>query len=173
MTRLLLLPEQVDVLALQPVGHGAVHVVPTLVAGVGQIVEDGVTQAVLGDGQVLVALGILFQLLLGEVGDGLAVDGDHLVLLVEELDVLCLPLAVLDLAEEDESAVALDVDGDTLDREALRDRGLHLADAALLGQVDVGQRAVLSVHDEVAVRAALDRDGNEVFDRQATGPGCR
>lgn len=30
-----MLPEQVDFLTLQPIGHGLVHVVPALVAGVG------------------------------------------------------------------------------------------------------------------------------------------
>ena len=107
-------------------------------------------------GKVLVALVVLVERALGDLGGVFAVHRDHLVLLVEELDVLGLPLAVLDQAEEDEAAIALDIAGDALDvGEALRDGGLHLADAALLRDVDVGQRPVLAVHDEVALRAAL------------------
>jgi len=167
---LVLLPEQVDILTIQPIRHSLVHIVPALVASIGQIVQDLVAQGVLGSGQVLVSFRVLVQLFLGERGNVLAVDWDHLVLLVEELDVLRLPLSVLDLGEEDEPAVALNVDWDALEDESLRDGGLHLSNTSLLGQVDVGERAVLSVHDEVAVLSALDRHVDEVFNGKATGP---
>lgn len=37
---LLLLPEQVNILTLQPIGHSLVHIIPALVAGIGQIHQD-------------------------------------------------------------------------------------------------------------------------------------
>lgn len=168
---LLVLPEEVDVLSLQPVSHGLVHVLPALVVGVREVVQDGVAKAVLCSSKVLVTLGVLVKLFLGECGNSLAVDRDHLVLLVEELDVLSFPLAILKLSEEDESAVAFDVDRDTLEDEALSDGGLHLANASLLGEVDVGQCTVFSVHDEITVGTSFDGDIDELFDGQATRPG--
>lgn len=130
----LVFPEQVNVLAVQPVSHGLVHVIPTLVVGIWQFVQDLVTQAVLSCSKVLVALGVLVQFLFGESWGVLSVNCDDLVFLVEKLDVLCLPLAVLDLRKEDEAAVALDVAWNALEVvESLRDRSLHLADTPLLG----------------------------------------
>ena len=130
----------------------------------------------LRNSQILVPFGILGQLLLGKdiFGHTIAINSHDLIFLVEQLGVLCLPLAILDLGEEDESAVAFDVDGDALAAdvgEALRDGSFHLADAALLGQVDVGECAVFAVHDEVAVGAAFDGYFDEVFDGEAAGPG--
>lgn len=172
-----MLPEQVDLLPLQPRGHCLVHLREPLVACVGEAVEDLVAEGGLGCAEVLIALGVLGELLLRDVGDGLAVDRDDLVLFIEQLHKLRLPLqrAILDrlllLAEEDEAAVALDVDWDALEREALRDGGLHLADGSPLTQVHVHQRAILTVHDEVPVGAALDGNFDEIFDGEAAGPG--
>lgn len=58
-----MLPEEVDLLALQPVGHRLVHVVPSLVVGVGQVVQDLVAQAVLSNAEELVSFSVLVQLL--------------------------------------------------------------------------------------------------------------
>lgn len=83
---------------------------------------------------------------------------------------MSLPLAILDLDEEDESAVALNIHWDPLEVEALCNGSLHLSNASLLGKVDVGQGAVLSVHDEVAVGSALNRDIDELLNGETTGP---
>lgn len=165
-----MLPEQVNLLALQPIGHSLVHIIPSLVVGIGQIVQDLVAQGVLRSTEILVPLSVLVQLLLAECRNILAVDWDHLVLLVEELDILRLPLIVLELDEEDESAIALDVDWNALEGNSLCDCGLHLADTSLLGKVDVGECAVLAVHDEVAVGSAFYRDIDELINCEATGP---
>jgi hypothetical protein len=167
---LLVLPEQVNLLSLQPIRHGSIHIIPSLIPRIRQVVQDRMSQTRLRHAQVLISLRVFIQLLLREIRHILAVDGNNLVLLVEQLDVLGLPLAVLKLAEEDEAAIALDVDGDALHGEALGDGRLHLADAALLGEVDVGEGAVFAVHDEVAVSTAFDADFDEVFDREAAGP---
>lgn len=169
---LLVLPEQIHLLTLQPIRHSLIHIIPALVARIRQIIQNGMTETILRHSQILVSLGVFIQFRLGEVRHIAAVDGDDAVLLVEQLDPFGLPLAVLDQAEEDEAAVALDVDGDALHLEALRDGCLHLAYSPLFGQVDVGQRAVLAVHDEVAVGAAFDADFDEFLDGQTAGPGC-
>lgn len=133
-------------------------------------------QRILRHGEILISLSVLLELLRHKdaLGHGLAVDGDGLVLFVEQLDVLGLPLVGgwVEEAEEDEAAVALDVDGHALDGEALCDGRLHLAHATLRGQVDVRERAVLAVHDEIAVGSPLDADFNKLLDREASGPCC-
>lgn len=84
-----------------------------------------------------------------------------------------LPLIVLQLTKENESAVAIDVDRDASDRESLRDRRLHLPDAATFAEVDIGQCATFPMCDEIAVRAALDRNLDEFVDGETAGPRCR
>lgn len=125
-----MLPEQINVLALHPVLHGLIHVKKAFVICVGEVVEDRVPDVVLRDGQVLVAICVLVQLLLLEkmLGERLAINGDSLVLFIEQFDVLRLPLLSLLLTEEDEAAVAVNIDRNTLHDEALGDGRLHLAD---------------------------------------------
>lgn len=125
-----MLPEQINVLALHPVRHGLIHVKKAFVICVGEVVEDRVPDVVLRDGQVLVAICVLVQLLLLEkmFGERLAINGDSLVLFIEQFDILRLPLLSLQLTEEDEAAVAVNIDRNTLHDEALGDGRLHLAD---------------------------------------------
>lgn len=167
---LVVLPEKVDLLTLQPISHSLVHIIPALIVRVRQIVQDGMTQTVLSSTEVLVSLSILVQLLLWDMWYGLSIHWDHLVLFVEELHKLSLPLTILDLDEEDEPAIAFDVDGNALEKESLRDCGLHLPNTSLLGEIDVGKGAVLTVHNEVAVGSAFDGNLNEFFDGQTTRP---
>lgn len=177
--------EQVDVRPREPLLHLAVHGVPRrMVTRRRQAARDGVAQRALRRGEVAVALGERAQQLGGEGGGAVAVDGHDLVLLVEELDVLGLPLGVLLDAEEDEAAVAVDVvlgplgaeDAGLRRRspEPLRDGRFHLADSALRvrgRQLDQGP--ALAVHDEVAAVLAALGDGDEVVNGLALAPGCR
>ena len=55
-------------------------------------------------------------------------------LLIDYLLELALPTPILDLADEDESAVVLDAELDTLQMEALADCRLHLSHSALFGK---------------------------------------
>lgn len=105
-------------------------------------------------GKILVAIGILGKLLISEGGDVFAVDRDQFVLLVEavyivsifmpkeanassHLHPLRLPIRAYLLAEEDEPAVALNIDLDALDYDSLCNGGLHLANSTVLCQVDI------------------------------------
>ena len=171
-----MLPKQINILPLQPIRHRLIHIREPLILRIRQILQDGMSQTMLRDGQILVPFRILGQLLLSKdiFRHTVSIDSHDFIFLIEQFGVLGLPLAVLDFGEEDEATVAFDVDGDALAadvRETLGDGGFHLADAALLGQIDVGERAVFAVHDEVAVGAAFDRDFDEVFDGETAGPG--
>jgi len=132
-----------------------------------------------------------------EPGHSVPIYGNDPVLLVEEFHVLDLPVAAAGevvggdgrgglLAEEDEAAVAFDVEGGlggrlrvrlglvgvNVGREPLRDRSLHLADGAVGDGVQVDQGAVLAVRDELAFGASLFRDLDEVVDGEAAAPCC-
>ena len=74
------------------------------------------------------------------------------------------------MAEEYEAAVAFHVEFYAVDVEPLRDCGFHLSDRAVRGRVQVDERAVLAVHDEVAAGAAAFGDFDEVVDAEAAGP---
>lgn len=121
--------------------------------------------------QVLIPWCILFQFFFGEIRHSLAVHWNDLILLVKELDVLYLPLVVLHPAE-DESAVAVNVDRDTLQNESLSDCSLHFADASIFAEIDIGEGAVFPVRDEVAVGAAFHRDINELVNWESARPSC-
>lgn len=166
-----MLPEQINILAIQPLIHSSIHILESLVVGIWQIIQDLVAKSVLSISQVLVTIGVLLELLLWNLGK-LSIDSDDLVLLVEELDPLRLPLAVFDESEEDKSAVTFYIDWDTMETESLCDGGLHLADASLCFQVDVGECAIFSVHDEVAVGSTFYRYFDEFLDCETTGPSC-
>lgn len=173
------LPVEVDVLALEPVVNAGVHLRVVVVLPGRQLALDCVADAVLGNGKVLVAPGILLELLLGEQagegGNGIRgrhADHDELVPGVEDLLPAHLPLALLRLqAVEDELGVAVNVIGHALVLEALRDGRLHLADGAVVGRVQVDQGAALAVHDEVAIGLSLLGHLDKVVDCAATGPG--
>lgn len=126
----------------------------------------------LGNGQVLVPRRVLFQFLFGKVGHILAIYRNHLVFLVEQFDVLRLPLILLQLAEKDESAVTINVDIYALHSESLSDSSLHLADAAAFFEADISECATLPVGDEIAIFAAFDGDIDEFVNRETTGPSC-
>lgn len=183
---LLAFPEEVDRLAIQPLLHFAVHAGEQLATRSGKIEVNPVTKASLSGTEVLVAGGDLLQLLLGEDGSSAAIGGDHLVLLVEQLDVLCLPLPGLGvlLAEEDEATVAINVElggfgvggsaitaSGGVELEAVRDGGLHLADGTVVVAGQLDQSAALTVHDENALLLASLGDSNEVVDRLGAAPG--
>ena len=91
-------------------------------------------------------------------------------LLIDYLLELALPIPILDLANEDESAVVLDVELDPLQMEALADCRLHLGHSALFGEIKLDQCAAFFVHDEV-FGAALDGDSNKVIDGHSARPG--
>lgn len=78
------------------------------------------------------------------------------------------------LAEEDEPTVAVDFERGRLvvqrECEALRDGDFHLADGAVRDRVQVHERAVLAVHDEVACGAAFFGHLDEVVDGEAAAP---
>lgn len=116
---------------------------------------------------------VLGQFCLLEDWHGLAVNSDDLVFLVEELDPASLPLVALLEAEEDEAAVALDITLYTVDAESLRNCGLHFANAASLGQVDLGQSTVFAMHDEVSGRTTLLGDFYEFVNLQSSRPCCK
>jgi hypothetical protein len=92
-------------------------------------------------------------------------------LLIDYLLELALPMPIFDLAEEDESAVGLDVELDPLQMEALVDCRLHLGHSALFGEIKLDQCAAFFVHDEVSFGAALDGDSNKVIDGHSARPG--
>lgn len=185
-----MLPEQIDVVALQPLVHGLVHLVEGLVVGGRQLVENGVAELVLGHCQVFVSwitlvspasgviaasstltLGVLGQLFRREDARYiLSIDGDDLVFLVEQFGPSRLPLTALLQCEEDKPTVTVDIAFDAIELEALRDGGLHFADSTALGEVDFGERAVLSVHDEVAIGPPFLGDRDEVVDLEAARP---
>jgi len=101
-------------------------------------------------------------------------EGDPLLelrmLLMNYLVELALPIPILDLAEEDESAVVLDVELDPLQMEALADCRLHLGHSALFGEIKLDQCPAFFVH-EVSFGAALDGDSNKVADGHSARPG--
>ena len=174
---LLLLPEEVRLLSVQPLLHLTVHAVPEpAVEGRGEGDVDVVAEPSLGGPEIAVALGVLGQLGGLEARSRVAVDGDDLVLLVKELDILGLPAAALlgrlALAEEDEAAVAVDVKLALGEGEAVRDGGLHLADGAVGRGAQLGQRAALSVHDEDAALLAGLGDVDEVVNVTRAAPCC-
>ena len=74
------------------------------------------------------------------------------------------------MAKEDEAGVAFHIKGDAVEFEALRDGGLHLADRARGGRVQVDEGAVFAVHYEVTVGAPAFGDFDEVVDAEAAGP---
>ena len=136
------------------------------------------SELALCDTEPLIALWVLTEFLLAPFWYGVSVDGDDLVLLVKQLDVLGLPDGLSAgrrcgflLAEEDKSAVTLDVDRDAVECKSLGDGRLHLADGMIRRGVQVNQRAVLTVHDEVTVRSAALGDLDEVVDAEAAAPG--
>ncbi len=105
-----------------------------------------------------------------------AVHADDFVFFVEELHVLRLPFPRRGGgrgfgAEEYEAAVAFHVVGEGFGDEALCDGGFHLADCAGGGRIQVDERAILAVHDEVAGGASALGDFDEIVNREAAGPG--
>ncbi len=112
-----------------------------------------------------------------------AIHADDFVLFVEKLYVLRLPFPTRgDVgggggvargfgAEEYEAAVAFHVVGEGVRNEALCDGGFHLADGARRGRVEVDERTVLAVHDEVAGGASALGDFDKVVDGETAGPG--
>ncbi|KFZ03070.1 hypothetical protein V501_09427 [Pseudogymnoascus sp. VKM F-4519 (FW-2642)] len=83
-----------------------------------------------------------------------------------------LPLLALQLVEEDESTVAVNVDGDILHCESLRDRGLYLADASTITKIDISKGARLPMCNEVAIYTAFNGDFNELLNRESARPSC-
>ena len=75
------------------------------------------------------------------------------------------------MAKEDEAAVAFHVELDTIEIEALRDGGLHLADRTRGGGVQIDEGAVFAVHYKVAVSTPTFGYFDEVVDAEAAGPG--
>ena len=165
---------KINLSAFQPVLDLPIHALPqSLVVRRRKVHVDFVSQLGLRHRKVPVPLRIRAQLELVPLRYSLAIDWNYLVLLVEELDVLGLPLlgSRLLLTKEDKAAVAVDIVCHAALVEAMGDGCLHLSNGSGTAVAEFSQSAAFTVHDEDAVLLALLGHFDEFVNRQGAAPG--
>ena len=142
----------------------------------------------LSNAQVLISSRILLQEVVRKIRHLFSIDGDDFVLIVEKFHVACSPATIgSPKNEEDEFAIAVDVELNVIFLESLGDGSLyvmssilpspsivsylHLPNATVRLRVEVHECTALTMHNEVAFRLACLGDFDELLNGSCATPG--